>query len=462
MSISKKLFAFSKQVLGARFPGNREQRRAQSRRREMSLEPLEPRMLLSGDVAIFAPQITEIAMPAATQAASEIIFVDQTVSDYASLIAREDVQAEVILLDGAKDGVAQMTDVLADRTGVSAVHVVSHGIAGRVTLGTSVLDSTSVDNYAEALRTWGEALTADGDILFYGCDIGQGEMGAALLNRISMLTDADVAASVDVTGNPALGGDWILEYQTGRIDTAVGLSTEGYQFILAPTLSGISAIADSGTPKDDLVPSANVRQPVLLTGSGFALSSQVVFPTINYAGTIGSQTVAPVQAAADGTSMTVIVPDTAMTGNLSVVGGSGSIRLQIVPTIVDVDLTGGSFTPGAGFQILGSGFTEGNAIVRFGTTEVVDTSVSAGPDVSYYNNIGGGLDRADNEVIYLTVPTGASPGPITVETAGGTSAALPISLSQVHGLALSGTSANPSQPSANPGQTIRITGTRLD
>jgi hypothetical protein len=92
----------------------------------------------------------------------------------------------------------------------------------------------------------------------------------------------------------------------------------------------------------------------------------------------------------------------------------------------------------------------------------VDTSISSSPDVSYYNTIGAGLDRADNEVIYLQVPALASAGPITVETAGGTSAAVPISLSQLQGIAMSGVPPNPAQPSANPGQTIQVVGNSLD
>ena len=34
-------------------------------------------------------------------------------------------------------------------------------------LGTSVLNSTSINNYTEELHIWGDALTQDGDILFY-------------------------------------------------------------------------------------------------------------------------------------------------------------------------------------------------------------------------------------------------------------------------------------------------------
>ncbi|MEG3960519.1 FG-GAP-like repeat-containing protein, partial [Microcoleus sp. herbarium2] len=41
------------------------------------------------------------------------------------------------------------------------------------------------------------------------------------LQRLSELTGADIAASANLTGNAALGGDWELEVQTGRIETPI-------------------------------------------------------------------------------------------------------------------------------------------------------------------------------------------------------------------------------------------------
>ena len=61
-----------------------------------------------------------------------------------------------------------------------------------------------------------QALSADGDILFYGCNIAADESGEILIKQIAEITDADVAASDDVTGK---GGDWDLEKHTGIIET---------------------------------------------------------------------------------------------------------------------------------------------------------------------------------------------------------------------------------------------------
>jgi hypothetical protein len=162
-----------------------------------------------------------------------------------------------------------------------------------------------------------------------------------------------------------------------------------------------------------------------------------------------------------GTAIEVVVPDNARTGVVTIVGTTDTSTLQIVPTVVDIHLDSSSFVTGSSFRVFGSGFIEGNVIIKFGATEVIDTQVSAGPDV-YNPSLSGGFDRNDDDGIVLSVPASASAGPITVETNGGTSAAFPMSVTQLVATALAGTATSSGLPSANPGQTIRILGGGLD
>ncbi|NJM49010.1 MAG: DUF4347 domain-containing protein, partial [Alkalinema sp. RU_4_3] len=93
------------------------------------------------------------------------------------------------------------------------------------------------------LKSWGAALGVDADILLYGCNLAQDAAGQAFVNLLAEATGADVAASDDLTGSAALGGDWELEYATGAIEST--LATQAYDGVLvAPviTLPG-SAIA---------------------------------------------------------------------------------------------------------------------------------------------------------------------------------------------------------------------------
>lgn len=176
--------------------------------------------------------------PAASRPRLEVVFVDDQVQDYQQLIAGLRPDVEVMVLDGSRDGLQQMADHLAGRTGIDAIHVLSHGLQGQVTLGAVTLDSSSLSAYAETLARVGGSLSESGDILLYGCDVGRDASGQAFIGRLAQLTQADVAASTDATGASARGGNWVLEANHGLIDTALPLSADAQEQFAGRLFSG--------------------------------------------------------------------------------------------------------------------------------------------------------------------------------------------------------------------------------
>ncbi|MBH0210047.1 MAG: DUF4347 domain-containing protein, partial [Nitrospira sp.] len=111
---------------------------------------------------------------------SEVVFVDPTVPNYQDLISGMAPNVEVIMLDGGQDGVEQMANALSGRTGIDAIHVISHGEAGALQLGTGVLNADSMStDYADDLAVIQQSLSEQADILVYGCEFAQGEAGQA-------------------------------------------------------------------------------------------------------------------------------------------------------------------------------------------------------------------------------------------------------------------------------------------
>ncbi|MCH7599527.1 MAG: DUF4347 domain-containing protein, partial [Myxococcales bacterium] len=181
---------------------------------------------------------------------TELVFVDRGVEGYEHLIddleagATEGRKLEIVLLDSDRDGVAQITETLARYQELDAVHIVSHGSEGAIQLGNVSLSSDTLDLYTNALASWSNALSADADLLLYGCDLAAGADGAAFVDSLAELTGADVAASIDATGEALLGGDWELESITGSIETSIAFSAQAQQSWegilpgnIAPTLS---------------------------------------------------------------------------------------------------------------------------------------------------------------------------------------------------------------------------------
>jgi Ca2+-binding RTX toxin-like protein len=136
----------------------------------------------------------------------------------------------VVLLDEASDGVTQISDILSAYDDIAALHVLSHGAAGLLRLGNTSLSNANLERYRQQLIGWGKSLVGNGDILLYGCNVADGEVGYEFIDRMAGVTEADIAASADPTGNSLLGGDWILEYEFGEIETTLSFAANDVRY----------------------------------------------------------------------------------------------------------------------------------------------------------------------------------------------------------------------------------------
>lgn len=223
-----------------------------------------------------------------TATPSTLIFVDTTVDNYQSLLLDADPTAEIIILDPDQDGIQQISQVLATRSAVGSVQILSHGNSGRLKLGTADLNSETLDAYAEQIQQWQAALTSESDILLYGCNVAADAAGQAFVQRISQLTGADVAASTDLTGNAAQNGNWTLEFTTGLIESPIAFqiaALNAYSGLLrsynvSTTAELRNAISESQTTVEDDV--INLTSSINLTEELPAITSNIAFVGNSY------------------------------------------------------------------------------------------------------------------------------------------------------------------------------------
>jgi len=147
-----------------------------------------------------------------------VVFISADVKNYDTLLADLGNDVEVHILNTQQDGVLQMAAILQGRSDLDAIHILSHGNSGELFLGSTILNNDNLLLHSDALAQIGSSLSATGDILLYGCNVAQGETGVQFIHNLAQYTGADVAASNDLTGNAALGGDWVLEASTGAIE----------------------------------------------------------------------------------------------------------------------------------------------------------------------------------------------------------------------------------------------------
>ena len=204
-----------------------------SKKRLSQMERLEPRMLLASDLRLhpaFAPDsvspdwgqplpdsshgdalmrsepalVSAVGGRVTPQAtSSELVVVDGGIESHQAFVdalgLRSGVDGrhfEILVLDAERDGIEQVSDTLRGRRGINAVHILSHGSRGGIQLGKSQLDHASLSSYAGELANWSSSLSADADILLYGCNVADSQLGIEFVDRLSVVTGADVAASV--------------------------------------------------------------------------------------------------------------------------------------------------------------------------------------------------------------------------------------------------------------------------
>jgi hypothetical protein len=60
----------------------------------------------------------------------EVVFIDTALADYQTLVNGVKAGVEVVVLDGSRDGLAQMAVWAEGKVGYDAIHVLSHGAEG--------------------------------------------------------------------------------------------------------------------------------------------------------------------------------------------------------------------------------------------------------------------------------------------------------------------------------------------
>lgn len=184
---------------------------------------------------------------------NELVVIDGGLGDLQSLIddiTRIDSNRTILVLDPANSAQgesAQLTSYLEQHAGqYDAIHVLSHGGDGWISLGEQTLRLDTPEQNAQLWNSVKTALTTQGDLLLYGCNVASDATGQNAINALAGITDADIAASTDITGQ---SGDWALEAISGSIETQI-IEANRYQgdlgaYTAAPSVNSI--LVNEGT-----------------------------------------------------------------------------------------------------------------------------------------------------------------------------------------------------------------------
>ena len=173
--------------------------------------------------AVEAEQLDPALAADVAEDRNELVIINSNIAEKETVLSQLGDGYEVLEIDPNQDAMSQIQDYLDTHsdTKYDAVHVLTHGNDQGFYLG-----STKVTE-ADQMSVFNGHMADNGDFMLYGCNLASSEHGQSLVQDIADLTGCDVAASTNITGAAALGGDWILEYNTGVIEaTSISLNAD--------------------------------------------------------------------------------------------------------------------------------------------------------------------------------------------------------------------------------------------
>jgi len=195
---------------------------------------------------------------------SSIYFIDSRVTNYLQVVSLIPADAQWMLVPEDADGIKFIATTLGESGELySEIHVISHGSQGSVLLGNVLITKQTLVQSTDELISISDALSENAEILLYGCEVALGAEGEAFVEKLALLTGANVSASDDITG--ALG-DTELEYQTeGTGAESLDLSGLSSLQLISGT-TGNDTLTDTGG--DDIIDGGAGDDKISLNSGG--------------------------------------------------------------------------------------------------------------------------------------------------------------------------------------------------
>ena len=219
------------------------------------------------------------------------------------------------------------------------------------------------------------------DILLYGCDLAQSNTGKAWVNELAQRTGADVAASTNLTGNASLGGDWNLEYSTGKLNICT-LNDPEYQSTLASF-----AVTNLG---DSAAPGSGTLRAAINAANALGGSNDIFFPQLQ-----GTITLTGGELLITDNGLRIHGP-----GEKSLtISGNNASRVFDIAGGSNVEMTGLTISNGAVYTYSNGG--SGGGIYNGGTLAIYGSTITNNSAVGSRGSggVGGGIFNVGNMVV---------------------------------------------------------------
>jgi hypothetical protein len=150
---------------------------------------------------------------------TNFVFIDSQIKDYQSLLQGLKANSKAFILNSDQDGITQITNIISLYQNVSNIHLIAHGIPGKLYLGNTQLSLDTLTFYQDQLKTWFKSSDINSpQLLIYGCQVALGDAGAEFLEQLQGITHSHVYASTTLVGNEKKGGNWDFDVNYGNFE----------------------------------------------------------------------------------------------------------------------------------------------------------------------------------------------------------------------------------------------------
>lgn len=162
---------------------------------------------------------------------TRLAIINENIPKYDQLLnnIKPDTIIEVIPED--VNGITLLYEIIQKYSNIESLHIISHGIPGKIHLGKNKLDLEQLSEYTyfENIKQF---FSENSEILLYGCNVAAYEKGKLFIDTFAEKTGLTVTGSTNVIGHSNLRGSWELNYSSSDLTTLNNSTGNSYREII--------------------------------------------------------------------------------------------------------------------------------------------------------------------------------------------------------------------------------------
>jgi hypothetical protein len=144
----------------------------------------------------------------------DLVVISGELEGYRCLAQNVAVQAEVLLLSPAQDGVAAIAQRLTTLPPIRRLHLVTPHYPTGLRLGRATLHYSNLPAHARALNQWRSRLAPAAEVIIYNGEMARTEAGKLLIDVLHHLTGAAIVACTAFPSAMLPAGRWEFDCAT--------------------------------------------------------------------------------------------------------------------------------------------------------------------------------------------------------------------------------------------------------